>query len=209
MDEIVLRPAGPEDAKDVARLWFSAFTKTLGHVLGERAEEFLEDWFVRDPSPYDRTTLACLNGAVVGYIQIQTRQDAETDKALRMNQVRTILGIARRRLGLFRMWVCAARLLYAASWPIPDGELYIHMLGIDSSYRGKGIGTRLLEFAEKQARSRNIPRLSLGVVADNTGAKRLYERFGFVAGPLSTALLMRWASSDEAYYRMVKDLSDS
>lgn len=209
MDEIVLRPAGPEDAKDVARLWFSAFTKTLGHVLGERAEEFLEDWFVRDPSPYDRTTLACLSGEVVGYIQIQTRQEMKAEKALRMSQVRTVLGTAWRYLGPLRMWVCGARLLYAASWPIPDGELYIHMLGIDSSCRSKGIGTRLLEFAEEQARTRKIPRLSLGVVADNTGAKRLYERFGFVAGPLSTARLMRWASNDEAYYRMTKDLLDS
>jgi ribosomal protein S18 acetylase RimI-like enzyme len=208
MDEIVLRSAGPEDARDVARLWYSAFTNSLSHVLGERAEEFLADWFTRDPSPYDRTTLACLNDEVVGYIQIQTRQEMQEEKRLRMSQMRTVLSVASRFLGPFRMWVCAARLAYAGSWPIPDGELYIHMLGIDSAFRGKGIGTRLLEFAEEQARSRNIPRLSLGVVADNTGAKRLYERFGFVAGPLSTALLIRWASGDEAYYRMVKELSD-
>lgn len=209
MTEIVLRPALPEDASNVARLWFSAFEKTLTHALGENATDFLKDWLEEDPSPYDHTTLACLDGAAVGYAQMQTRQDTKEDKAKLLRQVRKVARVARRHLGPFRMWPCVGRLLYMASWPVHDGELWIQMLGIDASYRGQGIGTRLLEFAEEQALARGIPRLSLGVVADNAGAKRLYERFGFVAGPLRRAFLLEWASADEAYYRMTKDLTGS
>ena len=46
-------------------------------------------------------------------------------------------------------------------------------------YRGQGIGHRLLELAEANAREHELGKLSLIVFDENAGAKRLYERTGF------------------------------
>eukprot|EP00960_Hanusia_phi_P054616 762720-Hanusia_phi.AAC.2 len=63
--------------------------------------------------------------------------------------------------------------------PLQEGECYIESMCVLSEVRGKGIGTRLLEFCEARARERKARVLSLGVVANNP-ARHLYERFGFV-----------------------------
>lgn len=47
-------------------------------------------------------------------------------------------------------------------------------------WRGRGVGTRLLERLLEWAREQHIERVELRVFSNNTGAIRLYERFGFV-----------------------------
>jgi len=53
-------------------------------------------------------------------------------------------------------------------------------LSVRKSERGKGIGTRLIEAAERFAEGRGARRLELDVFAKNTDAVRLYERLGFI-----------------------------
>lgn len=45
--------------------------------------------------------------------------------------------------------------------------------------RGRGIGSRLLQHAADTARQQKLPRLTLRVFSENTGAVALYQRFGF------------------------------
>jgi ribosomal protein S18 acetylase RimI-like enzyme len=60
------------------------------------------------------------------------------------------------------------------------GTLYIAGLALWPAFRGRGVGTRLLEAAHERARSQGLRELSLLCFAGNTGARRLYERSGFV-----------------------------
>jgi ribosomal protein S18 acetylase RimI-like enzyme len=64
------------------------------------------------------------------------------------------------------------------------GEARAHVgmlsMGLVEKARGQGIGTRLMDAAISQAWSRGLKRIQLAVRADNTGARALYERFGFV-----------------------------
>ena len=58
-------------------------------------------------------------------------------------------------------------------------SLNVHDLVVDGAHRSRGIGTQLLAEAERRALERGACKLTLEVHETNTGAKRLYERFGF------------------------------
>lgn len=58
-------------------------------------------------------------------------------------------------------------------------------------YRGKGIGTALLEHLFNEAKRRGIKRLSLSVDPGNEAAVKLYQRFGFEeVGMVGTSITM-------------------
>ena len=52
-------------------------------------------------------------------------------------------------------------------------------LAVSPSFRGKGIGRRLLSFLHEDAEQRGGPDLMLGVLPQNLDAIRLYEAFGY------------------------------
>ena len=54
------------------------------------------------------------------------------------------------------------------------------VLGVRRAASGRGLGRRLLDALEADARERGIHRLGLGVLASNVRAIALYERAGFV-----------------------------
>ena len=56
---------------------------------------------------------------------------------------------------------------------------YISDLVVAAAYRGQGWGRALLERAEDYARAQGAAMLSIGVLAENTGARKLYNDFGF------------------------------
>ena len=63
-------------------------------------------------------------------------------------------------------------------------------VGVVPGWRGRGVGTRLLEALLAQARAQGLAAVSLSVEPDNP-ALRLYERFGFVAvGDVGGSLTM-------------------
>ena len=60
------------------------------------------------------------------------------------------------------------------------GTWFINALAVFVEGQNRGIGSQLLSAAEDQARACGFDRMSIQVYAQNTGAVRLYERFGYV-----------------------------
>jgi ribosomal protein S18 acetylase RimI-like enzyme len=62
----------------------------------------------------------------------------------------------------------------------PLGERYaeLYSLSVAAQHRGRGIGTRLLDFVDAELARRSIGDLKVAVMAGNAGAERLYERRG-------------------------------
>lgn len=58
--------------------------------------------------------------------------------------------------------------------------LYVDALAVDDRFRGQGVGQLLLKEIEKIAKAENLSFVSLDVVKENTKAKELYEKVGFV-----------------------------
>ena len=61
----------------------------------------------------------------------------------------------------------------------PD-YLYLDDLSVTEASRSLGLGSHLIQVAEDYARELKIPVLVLHVEQENTGARRLYERLGYV-----------------------------
>lgn len=59
----------------------------------------------------------------------------------------------------------------------------VHDLIVTSDYRGKGVAALMLEEVERIARAHDCCRLTLEVYADNTPARRAYEKHGFMRDP--------------------------
>lgn len=69
------------------------------------------------------------------------------------------------------------------------GTWYINALAVRAGSRGAGVGTSLLKSAEHLAREAGHSTLSIQVYGQNTGAVRLYHRFGFKTASHSPVLL--------------------
>jgi ribosomal protein S18 acetylase RimI-like enzyme len=52
-------------------------------------------------------------------------------------------------------------------------------IAVDEAWRGRGIGTALMDAAESWARDRDLDALELDVADPNGDARRLYERLGY------------------------------
>jgi ribosomal protein S18 acetylase RimI-like enzyme len=61
-----------------------------------------------------------------------------------------------------------------------DQSYYICGMAVDKEHRGKGIGAGLLDEAERTGHQLGLEKLSLIVFEQNIGARRLYERHGYV-----------------------------
>lgn len=55
----------------------------------------------------------------------------------------------------------------------------IHRLAVDPAYQGQGLGKKLLQFAEEQARMAGGASIRLDVFSGNPGAAQLYVRSGY------------------------------
>lgn len=60
-----------------------------------------------------------------------------------------------------------------------NGQWFLSMLGVHKGWRGKGIGTALLDVAEEKGRETAARGLALIVEDANEGARRLYGRLGY------------------------------
>lgn len=63
---------------------------------------------------------------------------------------------------------------------IMPGEAYIEFIACHPDFTGRGIGSKLMAWAESCAREGGATRLTLEVMKKNAGAVRLYQRKGYV-----------------------------
>lgn len=176
-----IRPARPADAERAAVLLYSAYN----HVqLPYPPQEDLSKTFIVHLERFFRE-----DGNRFSYQYIQVAE-----------QHSTVVGLVLNFGGRDEARLNAA----IGSWlehEAHDDEWYVDALAVFSNAGHQGIGTRLLQTAEQQARQQRYPNIALNVALGNKVALSLYQHQGYIATE-ETFLYQRH------YVRMVKTLEN-
>ncbi len=189
MTEVFIRKATKEDAPIAVPLIIEAIGDIAMQMTGEKEKNYINDEFIQlfqrtdNRHSYLYTYIAEVNGSIAGalvfYSAAQAQLlDANLEKYL-SEKVGQPIKIDPETL---------------------PGEWYIDTVVVDASYRGQGIGTRLIKFAEKLTREFGGEKLSLNVELQKEEAIRLYNRLGF-------DILIPWTIIGEPFHHMVKEVN--
>ena len=159
-DEITLRPAQPDDVDRAAVLLYSAYLhRQMNYPLHEEGEnrflERLRHYFGQGGNrfSYQFIQVAEHRGEVIGLVLSFGGREEE------------------------RLNAAAGKWLEREA---QDDEWYIDALAVFTTWGRKGIGTRLLQAAEQQARHHRYPKIALNVAPENEQALSLYQRLQYV-----------------------------
>lgn len=86
------------------------------------------------------------------------------------------------------------------------GTWYLHGIAAYPEFAGRGLGSRLIEVAERQGRLQGKPRTSLLVIDTNLAAIRLYERRGYVVTATQPVVKKGWQTPASDWLLMEKRL---
>jgi ribosomal protein S18 acetylase RimI-like enzyme len=89
---------------------------------------------------------------------------------------------------------------------LAPGTWYVNVLAVRPPFRNKGLGTRLLDMAQKTARALGKRGLSVIVSDANSGARRLYERCGYVERASRPMVKEAWANEGRNWVLLTKPL---
>ena len=167
---ILIRPARPADASDMAVLVDIAGHGLPAFFWGRSREaddpdsvfEIGRSRALRDEGSFSwrNALMAELDGQVVGMLTGYRQPDAMSTEGL-------------DELDPLVRPLVELEALAPATW-------YVNVLATHAEFRGQGVGSALMSKADDIARSENAPGLSVIVEDSNTGARQLYERFGYV-----------------------------
>lgn len=203
---IVIRPALPGDAPTAAQLLYQTMGHLSDYIFGsEPRRTVIETITTLFCSPgknrlsYRYAWILELEGIPAGILVSYPGVDV----------IRLDLGTGLFLASWFSLPSLARLAWRAMSIPGKEalpGEYYLSNVSVLPGFQGRGLGSRLLAFAEEQARGLQISRCSLCVDMDNPNARRLYERTGY---HVSHVQFYRQAAAQagRGYFRMVKQLS--
>ena len=83
---------------------------------------------------------------------------------------------------------------------------YVNVLAAYPEHRGRGFGARLLALAEDIARDRGLPAMSLIISSGNAGARRLYQRTGYVEIARREIVKDGWECASDEWVLLIKRL---
>ena len=190
---------GAEQVEDALRLSYEAFSAKLR--FGFRDADDLVRFFA-DSVDGTSCLSATANGRLEGFLAFRTAE----------REFYRVNAAAFARFRPLRA-VRAVRVLINLSLLAIDNrggadEFIVDSVAVARSARGLGVGTALMRAAETSAERMGKRVMSLGVIGENTGAIRLYERLGYEVTRTWRGLLPRLATGGSGeVHRMEKRLA--
>lgn len=187
----------PEERLNAVTLYDAAFGAKLGVAIPDAKRRLA---LFTDGITPERSIAAMQKGRVVGlagfYADDTSFTSGITTKLLR------------KHLGLFGMLRAAVILSLYERKP-HAGELLMDGIAVDPAMRGQGIGTGLLRALFNYASEHGYQSVRLDVIDTNPGARRLYEREGFVAAQTNSYPLLKGLLGFSASTTMIKAIGEA
>jgi len=186
--EIRLRPAHRGDLSGISRVFVESFSDSIVHLFGRvpRNRLVFRDVFrlclAAEPRAF---IVADSGGQVVGYIFCPSDMKRLYRAALRGGH---LLRWLRHWLsGSYGFGLHPLRLLLLDKFSFireslkadHSADARVLSVGVDSEFRGRGVGGRLLEAGMAYLRGQGVTRVRLEVRPHNRPAVSMYERYGF------------------------------
>jgi ribosomal protein S18 acetylase RimI-like enzyme len=89
---------------------------------------------------------------------------------------------------------------------LAPGTWYVNVLATFPEHRGKGFGTGLLSVAERLAAHSQSAGMSIIVSDGNVGARRLYERSGYIETATRPMVKEQWDNEGANWVLLVKEI---
>ena len=187
MPELTIRPYQPKDRESVFRI--AADTAFFGAPIEAYMEDrnvFLDAFYAyyTDLEP-EHAWVACAGDGVVGFLTGCVDGD-EHDRKFRRFILPGLIGNLLRgkyRFGKrsFRYIAGLVGGLLRGEFPQVDGKTYpAHLhINVDSAWRGRRLGQRLMETYLRQLCELGVPGVSLETTSLNEVACKMYEKMGF------------------------------
>ena len=187
-----------EYVDDALCITYDAFAKKF-RIGFRNADDFIR--LFRDSVDPENCLFAIVDGELSGVLAFQM-----TGHEFYQLNLRT----AFEKFSPFRAGLVIFNLiLLAFEDAVGADEFHIDLVAVVPSSRGLGVGTALMLRAEENAESTGKRTMSLGVIAENEGAIRLYERLGYRTTRTWRGFLVRLAARSEEVRRMEKSIGGS
>lgn len=206
--DTLVRPATPDDASVCAELIHLPMGRVADFLFGfddpAFARSVLERLFAERANRFSHefADVAQTKGNVAGLLLGYPEREMQQTQVSMFQQLSAIYDGGQMLRFLCRT-LPLARLVEAEA-----GEFYIFSLAVLPEFQGRGIGTRLLHHAETRARLAGLKVCSLGVEADNDGARRLYERSGYQVVATERVPHLESRIGYPGFHRMTKHLAE-
>lgn len=167
--EVTLRRARAEDADVVAAILDAGLADKFRPAFGRRSLDAVRAFVRADiRAQPERRIVAEAGGEVIGTACLSIAGSPPP----------SLVGPVRREVG--RLVALRALLVLGALGVrrMEPGDAFVEELAVAAGARGLGVGRRLMERCEHDARRAGCRRLCLNVTSDNAPARALYERCG-------------------------------
>lgn len=191
-----VRQGLPDEYRDeAALLYWQAFGGKLGYVLGPeaRAITFLARVLCRDHCLY----VTDADGVLIGIAGFKSPSGSFASGT--EHDLRAIYG----RFGA--IWRQAVLRLLQSE--LDNDRFLIDGICVARAWRGRGVGSALVEALIEEARSRGYEAIRLDVIDANIRARALYERMGFIPWKSENLGLLRHVFGFSRSTTMIRDLT--
>lgn len=157
----------------------------LASHWGVVEDEETETWLGRDKTPYaldsrsDVKVLLADPAYVEEIAQLHHQAFSDPEETLDVSR-RYITEALKDSDGLLYILLTEDQVIGVCTVDLSGNSNYLYGLAVAEAYRGKGYGSYLAKSVVNQLIERNDKPFQIAVEDDNVGAKRLYEKIGFV-----------------------------